>query len=157
MKGEQLLRNLQLYEFFLTLTNLLKVDWNFLKNEKCKTVNAEFFEKQVLAIMDKHTPLRKMYVQGNSSPWYNAELGEMRKKRDKFKKEGNLMEYRRIRNMYNNKIRSTQNMYYKKQMEKVSNGEKIWDIFNEITQFRHKKLANIKKIGNRRWQSYLGV
>ncbi len=99
-----------------------------------------------MAVVDKHAPLRKMFVKGDSAPWYNAELGELRKKRDKFKKEGKLIEYRSIRNMYNNKIRSTQSRYYKQQMQKVSNGEKVWDIFNEITQFRHKRLANIKKL-----------
>lgn len=126
--------------------DIIKIDWDFLKNEKCKTVNAEFFEKQIIAIMDKHAPLRKMYTKGHSSPWYNAELGEMRKKRDRLKKEGKLVDYRTIRNLYNNKVRSTQNMHYKQQMEKVSNGEKVWDIFNEMTQFRHKRLANIKKL-----------
>lgn len=40
--------------------------------------------------------------------------------------------------IYYNKQKTTQNNYLKTKMEKVSNGENIWDTFNEITQFRHK-------------------
>lgn len=41
--------------------------------------------------MDKHAPIRKMCIKGNSSPWYNAELGEMRKNQINLKKKINYL------------------------------------------------------------------
>ena len=83
--------------------------------ERCKDVNSVygFFEEKLMALIDKHAPLKKQRIRKQESPWMNSNIIELIRKRNlsnkhaitcKSKLDGDWREYRSLRNQVTEKI-----------------------------------------------------
>jgi len=63
-----------------------KIDWDFLTNKSTLQFGAELLEKSVIALMDKHAPLKRKLIKGTNAPWFSSELVSLCKEGRKTKK-----------------------------------------------------------------------
>ncbi|CAL8129757.1 unnamed protein product [Orchesella dallaii] len=127
------------------------VDWSFLeRTDPDKTV--EFYEKQVIAILDKHAPLKSKVVKADTVPWITDDFRDTCRRRDKLKELGANGDYsvlaaaKKLRNLATSQFRILETSYYKNQFNKNNNSNNIWDLFNMLTNFRNKSSPPISKL-----------
>lgn len=93
----------------------------------------EIFDEKLLALIDKHAPLKTIELKGRDSPWLTPEIKQLLCKRNKMrrkclqsKEELHLSEYKRLRNNVKQVIRNAQIKYYHTLFENIGNSSKMW-------------------------------
>ena len=130
----KLLRNYKHFDVSSYVEDVSQTSWDDI--ERCKDVNSAygFFEEKLMALIDKHAPLKKQRIRKQESPWMNSDIIELIRKRNLSKKhaiksklDGDWREYRRLRNQVTAKIRQAKADFITKSV-KLSNGnsQQIW-------------------------------
>ena len=100
-----------------------------------------------LSIVDKHAPLRTARVRARSSPWITSDLKKLMHERNILKikahKSNNpnaWMQFKKQRNLVNNRIRLAKETYYQNHFKQcVGDCRKTWRIINELTSRKCEK------------------
>lgn len=131
---------------------LESINWDFLKNDLHHEINFEIFEKQVCALLDTHAPIRKITVSYKTPKWLTSEIRIKIKERDKIAqsvRNGDLSQIevlKKMKNKINIECRTASKNYYTNNFSKLRDSVKIWDLFDEITNFRKKQTLPISKL-----------
>ncbi len=135
--------------------DIVKINWDFLKNPNVASHNALIFEKQVVALLEQYAPLKTKTIKGNNVPWYNTEVKKMSRIRDKLQnisiKEpsvANIRKYKKAKNAATSSLRHARKRYFRGKFEESSKSESVWNTFNEITRFRRNVRLPIAKLIN---------
>ena len=115
----------------------------------CKYVNSAygFFEEKLMALIDKHSPLKKQRIRKQESPWMNSDIIELIRKRNLSKKhaiksklDGDWREYRGLRNQVTAKIRRAKADFITKSV-KLSNGnsQQVWKSLKTLMPSKNDK------------------
>ena len=100
------------------------------------------WKNSFLAIVDKHAPMR---VRARNSPWITAELKKLMHGRDILKiiaSKSNDPQFKRQRNIVNNKIRLAKQAYYQNSFnEHKGDSRKAWQTVNELTSRKSGKTS----------------
>ncbi|CAL8110505.1 unnamed protein product [Orchesella dallaii] len=128
------------------IKDLNSIDWSFTNNKTCLDVNAEFFEKQIVALLDKHAPSQRKKVKGDETPWLTNEIRRSCQLRDKLKANRNIKEYRRLRNKITQQMANSRNVFYRNKFDSIEKGKNVWDVFDSIIKFRNKEQTPITKL-----------
>lgn len=137
-------RNLKTFDSEEFSKKMIGIDWNYLKLENV-TVNVQFFEKPIVAILDSMAPVCRKVIRVNTPEWITPAIISKIKDRNKlysqFKKGclHSLQEYRKLRNLITLEIQVGKKHYFLNKLNLARSAScKIWDLFNQITNFRRK-------------------
>lgn len=132
--------------------SLNKVDWRFLDNPNLHEENVSFFEKQVIALMDQHIPQKKVALGGRQPEWLQSGTVKKIRQRDILHKNcesGDMVDfvkYKRWRNEINQERRFDKNKYHADKVRGLKDSTSIWDLFNQLTNFRNKSNLMVSKL-----------
>lgn len=145
-------RNFKNFNYENFELSLAGVNWNFLINERTFEVNCEIFEKQVLAYIEEQAPIKKCIVKNKSPPWITDSIKRKIKSRNKLMRcvrngEDHFMEnYKQLKNEINILKRKARKTYFRTKFNASKSSTNIWDLFNELTNFRSKQSPPISKL-----------
>ena len=128
------IRSLRSYSAEDFLMRLSHADWS---NVYCSDIerSLEYFRFTFLQVLDLVAPIREIRLKTRTKPWFNHEIYENIKVRDKFlhdflqnRRDINLYKmYCRVRNKLQRDIRSAKANYFKLKIEEIGNdSKKIW-------------------------------
>lgn len=130
-----------------------KIDWTFLLNDVFTDNQMEIFEKITVGLIDKHVPIKRKIIKGNNAPWITARILTMCKERDEIRKSmGQNPDLIRLYNFKKNEVEKEKNKtrsnYFNKKFDQVKSSVDVWNIMNEIINFRAKSTCKIGKLEN---------
>lgn len=131
--------------------DLDKMDWSFLSHEAITKNSPVMFETLVLALVDKHAPVKKKIIKGLLAPWVSSEIFGECSERDRLKKssfsdETVLSEYKKQRNKVNQMLSDSKKSYFNNKFARVKTSSDVWSVMNEIINFRSKSISKIPKL-----------
>ena len=106
-----------------------------------------------LECVDKHAPLRTKRVRSRKSPWITPRLKKRLHERDVLKLKATRSKvpndwrnFKNIRNMVNNEVRTAKESYYKDALNTIKgNSQNTWRIINELLSKKSKN-CSVKEI-----------
>lgn len=133
------------------IKELEKVDWNFMKSEVFGDKTPEVFEKLVIGILDKFIPTKKKIVKGTNAPWITSSILSLCKERDEHQKNmqfdsTRIVKYKKLRNKINLEISNARRKYYNAKFSKVKSSVDVWNVMNEVIDFRSKPKSKISML-----------
>ena len=123
-------KNLDADEFRKDVSNL-----PLEKLAECKTIDdaVNFWQDNLMNLIDKHMPTRIKRVRERNSPWMTSHLFKLMKKRDKIKKKAyarkdeKLMgDYRKLRNKVNAETVKAKKRYYSDKLAQSNDPKNTW-------------------------------
>lgn len=96
-----------------------KINWSMLEHMDSVDEMVSFFNREIIALFDRHAPLRKVKLKHRCVPWFNGDLQKAMAKRDhafrRFKKERSAVNwsvYKAARNRCNQLCRNLKRRYF---------------------------------------------
>ena len=99
--------------------------------------------------LNKHAPIKHKKVKRIVQPkWWNEDIAEAIRTRDRLKKHGNIPQYKKARNNVVNLIKKAKSAYYQEALVSCSgNSKKLWQHMKDVTKLGkggHNKVPSIK-------------
>ncbi|CAH2084018.1 unnamed protein product [Euphydryas editha] len=101
------------------ITDVSKINWSMLEHMDSVDEMVSFFNREIIALFDRHAPLRKVKLKHGCVPWFNGDLKKAMGKRDhafrRFKKERSAVNwsvYKAARNRCNQLCRNLKRRYF---------------------------------------------
>ena len=117
---------------------------NDIRNQNWDSISihdaVDLWQSLILEVVDKHMPYRSKRISTKGSPWMNAIIFKMMKKRDKLKRKANKLkdsklmeEYRKLRNKITTEIRKAKKKYYSEKFANLkANPKQTWKTLKSI-------------------------
>jgi hypothetical protein len=132
------------------VAELSLIDWS--KFSSC--INSDevlnYFESEVNKILDLNAPLIKRRVKGRNSAWMTKEIMGLISERDELKNECQKVKsnelwsnFKKMKHFVQNKINSAKRNYFLKKCDNALTSSQIWNVYNELSNFRLKKAQTI--------------
>lgn len=134
------MRSLKTYSPATLIENLNNVDWSNCLVSNCIEASWSNFKTKFLKVIDEIAPVKTIRVKQNDHPWFNNEIRELVRHRDKLlkkyaktKNHDHLSEFRSARNAVNYKIKKAKSTFYAEQL-KINNFQpkKLWKVFKSL-------------------------
>ena len=131
------------------LRDLFLVKWDSLAALENVDVILDKWYSLFLDVIKKHAPLKTHRVKNIIQPdWITAEILDTMKERDNHKRQGNVEDYKRLRNKVSELIKSAKKTTYENKIEIGKDDPKsIWKIFKEFGASNKSKTNNNEILG----------
>ncbi|KAG5869787.1 hypothetical protein JTB14_004864 [Gonioctena quinquepunctata] len=137
-------RDYKHFQLSLFLADLGEVSWNTIYTLQNVDEQVEYFNRELINLLDAHAPLRKIKVSKPYSPWYTYNIQQMTKLRDKalqkFRKtkvDRDWNSYKELRNYVTVGIKPEKRAYVEHVMRR-KNSREIWDTLNRMNVTNRK-------------------
>jgi exonuclease III len=140
-------------DFDKATADISNIDWTKLQSFSNANDILNFFETELTKLLDDHAPTIKRRVKGRHTPWMTKELMDLIYERQAKRKQFYISkdpkhdkEYKAIRNYVNNQINYAKRNYFLQKCDTALTSTKIWNVYNELTNFRTKPLIPITSV-----------
>ena len=144
-------RNYKNYDPETMKNELRKLDWSPVFSSMNVNIAWNIMSNYLVTVFNKHAPKIVKKIRGKPAPWLTEDIKTTMNKRDqllrKYRKDGivsDSVEYRKLRNEVNVKIRRAKAEYHKKHLEEnTSNPSKFWRALKSI--YPNKSIKRVEK------------
>ena len=127
-------RSFKNFEEAYFLSDLSSVPWEILEQFDNVDDIVNVWNTLFLEILDKHAPIKSHRVKKKYQPeWLSSEILDCMKQRNKYKRNGNISEYKQMRNKVTDLIDIAKKKTYQTKIEEgKSDPRTIWKLFKEF-------------------------
>ena len=113
---------------------LFDVPWEIIENFTNVNDMVQVWNSLFLEIVNKYAPIKQHRVKKSRQPdWINPDILDTIKERNKCKINGNIEDYKQLRNKVSTMIKSAKQSMYKTKLEEgKDNPSSIWKLFREL-------------------------
>ena len=113
---------------------LFDVPWENIENSANVSDMVQVWNSLFLEIVNKYAPLKQHRVKKSRQPdWLNPDILDTITERNKCKINGNIKDYKQLRNKISTMIKSAKQSMYKTKLEEgKDNPSSIWKLFREL-------------------------
>ena len=138
------------YDKKLLVNEVSLIDWMPVYEANDLNVTLKYFNHRLKNLFDKHAPILEKRVKSRPSKWLTAELkiemdnrDKLHRKAQKSRKLADIKEYKKRRNIYNNKIRKAKANYHRELNDQnLFNPRKFWNAIKIIFPTKTKKVCS---------------
>ena len=120
--------------------DLKKQNWNRLYEMHNVNDAVDYFNRTVMGIFDKHAPVVVKRVRGKPCEWLTHDIRKMKTDKDRLLKKARKTKnpddwnlYKKLRNCFNNKLKSAKSIFYRNMLHELSgNANKFWKCIKKI-------------------------